>query len=63
MDSTPMQDDHAIGPESRSDRIDEARAAYVASFEREHGLINPQLTARFEVLFSSVNPTHKAASR
>jgi len=56
-----MQDDHcAIEPENRSDLIDEARAAYVASFEREHGPINPQLTARFEVLFSSINPTDKA---
>jgi hypothetical protein len=52
-----MQDDHdAIKPESRSDLLDEARAAYVASFEQDHGPINPQLTARFEVPFSGITP-------
>jgi hypothetical protein len=47
-----MQDNHdAIKLESRSDLLDEARAAYVESFEQDHGPIDPQLTARFEVLF------------
>jgi hypothetical protein len=52
IDSAALQDKQdAIKPESRSDRLDEARAAYVESFEQDHGPIDPQLTARFEVLF------------
>jgi hypothetical protein len=43
-----MQDNHdAMKLESRSDLLDEARAAYVESFEQDHGAIDPQLTARF----------------
>jgi hypothetical protein len=47
-----MPDDHdEIEPESRSDLIDEGRAAYVASFEGGMAPISPQLTAHFEVLY------------
>jgi hypothetical protein len=32
--------------------VDQNRAAYVASFEKDHGPINPQLTARLEALLA-----------
>ena len=32
--------------------IDQNRAAYVASYEEDHGPIDPQLTARLEDLFA-----------
>jgi len=55
IDGAVMQDDHdAIKPEIRFDLLDEARATYVASFEQDHGPIDPQLTGRFEVLFSGI---------
>jgi hypothetical protein len=31
--------------------VDQNRAAYVASFEKDHGPVDPQLTARLEALF------------
>jgi hypothetical protein len=32
--------------------LDQNRAAYVASYEKDHGPIDPQLTARLEDLFA-----------
>ena len=40
------------GSQSNDERIDKDRAAYVISFETEHGQLDPQLTARLEALFS-----------
>jgi hypothetical protein len=35
----------------KSELVDQHRAAYAASFEKEHGPIDPRLTARLEKLF------------
>jgi hypothetical protein len=32
--------------------VDQNRAAYVISYEKDHGPIDPQLTARLEALFA-----------
>jgi hypothetical protein len=32
--------------------VDESRAAYVASYEKDHGPVDSQLTARLEALFA-----------
>jgi hypothetical protein len=32
--------------------VDQNRAAYVASFEKDHGPLDPHLTARLEALFA-----------
>ena len=41
-----------VGRALARELVDLNRAAYVASFEKEHGPIDPQLTARLEALFS-----------
>jgi hypothetical protein len=51
-----MDPDHyAMKLERWPELLDEARAAYVASFEQDHGPIDPQLTARFEALFAGTS--------
>jgi hypothetical protein len=57
-----MDPDHyAMKLERRPELLDEARAAYVASFEQDHGPIDPQLTARFEALFAPIEVNIAAA--
>ena len=41
-----------VGRALARELVDQNRAAYVASFEKEHGRIDPHLTARLEALFS-----------
>jgi hypothetical protein len=64
IDSAAMQDDHdPIKPESRSDLLDDARAAYVASYEQDQGPIDPQLTAELEARFAyaGITPINQSA--
>ena len=39
-----------VGQALARELVDQNRAAYVASFERDHGPIDPELTARLETL-------------
>jgi hypothetical protein len=41
-----------VGRALARELLDQNRAAYVASFEKDHGLLDPQLTARLEALFA-----------
>jgi len=41
-----------VGRALARELVDQNRAAYVASFEKDHGLIDPHLTARFEALLA-----------
>jgi hypothetical protein len=41
-----------VGQALARELADQNRAAYVASFEKDHGPIDPQLTARFEALLA-----------
>jgi hypothetical protein len=41
-----------VGRALARELVDQNRAAYVASFEKDHGLIDPQLTARLAALFA-----------
>jgi hypothetical protein len=39
-----------VGQALARELVDQNRAAYVASFEKDHGPIDPQLTARLEAI-------------
>jgi hypothetical protein len=41
-----------VGRALARELVDQNRAAYVASFEKDHGPVDPQLTARLEALFA-----------
>jgi hypothetical protein len=41
-----------VGRALARELVDQNRAAYVASFEKDHGPLDPQLTARLEALFA-----------
>jgi hypothetical protein len=41
-----------VGRALARELVDQNRAAYVASFEKDHGSVDPQLTARLEALFA-----------
>jgi hypothetical protein len=41
-----------VGRALARELVDQNRAAYVASFERDHGPVDPQLTARLEALLA-----------
>jgi hypothetical protein len=41
-----------VGRALARELVDQNRAAYVASFEKDHGPIDPQLTARLEALLA-----------
>jgi hypothetical protein len=41
-----------VGQALARELVDQNRAAYVASFEKDHGPIDPQLTARLEALLA-----------
>jgi hypothetical protein len=41
-----------VGRALARELVDQNRAAYVASFEKQHGPVDPKLTARLEALFS-----------
>lgn len=41
-----------VGRAMAKELIDQNRAAYVASFEADHGPLDPRLTVRLETLFS-----------
>jgi hypothetical protein len=41
-----------VGRAMARELIDQNRAAYVASFEADHGPLDPRLTVRLETLFS-----------
>src|ERR1700677_2961487 len=41
-----------VGRALARELVDQSRAAYVASFEKDHGSVDPQLTARLEALFA-----------
>jgi hypothetical protein len=41
-----------VGRALARELVDQNRAAYVASFEKDHGVLDPRLTARLEALFA-----------
>jgi hypothetical protein len=41
-----------VGRALARELVDQNRAAYVASFEKDHGPLDPQLTGRLEALFA-----------
>jgi hypothetical protein len=41
-----------VGRALARELVDQNRALYVASFEKDHGPVDPQLTARLEALFA-----------
>jgi len=41
-----------VGRALARELVDQNRAEYVASFEKDHGSVDPQLTARLEALFA-----------
>ncbi len=41
-----------VGQALARELVDQNRAAYVASFERDHGPVDPKLTARLEALLA-----------
>ena len=41
-----------VGRALARELVDQNRSAYVASFDKDHGPLDPQLTARLEALFA-----------